>query len=78
MKVTPGGKELDMGKVFHMFFEMAGDDLFFLKPVRYAHQNEYRLLWHTTRIVPGYIDIVCPEARQFCTRFEDLFDQGTP
>ena len=73
MKVTPEGKELDMGKMFQNVFAAAGDDLFFIKSDIYAQQNEYRLLWLSPRDVTGHIDIVCPEARQFCTRFEDMW-----
>lgn len=72
MRVSPGSKNLDMGKMMQAVFGMAGDDLLFLKHIRYAHQNEYRLLWNTSRDIDTHIDIQCPEARQFCTRFEDL------
>ncbi len=81
LKVAPGAKEFDMGKMFQTVFSIAGDDLFFLKSEKYAHQNEYRLLWHTPRDVSGHIDILCPEARQYCSRFEDLFveaEAGVP
>lgn len=53
-------------------YSMAGDDLFFLKNSRYANQNEYRLLWLTSSRAKSHIDIVCPEARSFCTRFEEI------
>lgn len=73
MKVSPESKEIDMGKLAQTTFATAGDDLFFIKSDRYAHQNEYRLLWLTPNDVSGYVDIVCPEARQFCTRFEEMW-----
>ena len=73
MRISPEGKELDMGKLTQTIFDTAGDDLFFIKSNRYAHQNEYRLLWLTPNDVTGYVEIFCPEARQFCTRFEDLW-----
>ena len=72
MRVSPDSKNLDMGKMMRTMFGLAGDDMFFLKNTRYASQNEYRLLWNTFNNVVGHIDIICPEARQFCTRFEDL------
>lgn len=72
MRVSSDSKEIDMGKMMQTVFGLAGDDMFFLKHIRYASQNEYRLLWNTSNDVDGYIDIVCPEARQFCTRFEEL------
>jgi len=64
--------KVDLQKLMKLVSKIAGDDMFFLKSEKYAHQNEYRLMWHTPHEVAGYIDIVCPEARQFCTRFEDL------
>jgi len=52
---------------------MAGDDLLFLKESKYSAQCEYRFIWHTHDTnVKGYLDIQAPEARQFCTRFEEL------
>jgi len=69
---SPGSKTVDTQKFIAFIAGMAGDDAFFLKSDEYAHQSEYRLLWHTPNPVSGYIDIVCPDARQFCTRFEDL------
>lgn len=72
MRVSPDSKNIDMGKMMQAVFGLAGDDMFFLKHIRYASQNEYRLLWNTSNKIDGCIDIVCPEARQFCTRFEEL------
>jgi hypothetical protein len=66
----------DQQKVFSAIREMAGDDVYFLKDVRFANQSEYRMLWFTSGVVPDYIEIRCPEARQFCTRFEDLYVHG--
>jgi hypothetical protein len=75
MKTSKEEKEMDMGKLAQNIFATAGDDLFFLKSDVYAHQNEYRLLWLSRHDVTGHIDIVCPEARQFCTRFEDMWSE---
>ncbi|MFO1441452.1 MAG: hypothetical protein U1F81_24245 [Verrucomicrobiaceae bacterium] len=72
MKVTPEGKELDMGKMFSALGAIAGDDLFFLKKERYQHQAEYRLLWSSQSAIGDFIEVSCPDAIQFCTRFEDL------
>lgn len=72
MRVSPEGKELDMGKLFGSLFGMAGDDLYFLKIQKYQHQAEYRLLWSVKELHGDFIDIRCPDAVQFCTRFEDL------
>jgi hypothetical protein len=72
LRVSSDSKNMDMGKMMQTIFGMAGDDLFFLKSSKYAHQNEYCLLWCTSGQVNPYLDITCPEARNFCTRFEDL------
>lgn len=72
MRVSPERKELDMGKLFGSIFGMAGDDLYFLKNQKYQHQAEYRLLWAVNGLHRDFIEIQCPDAVQFCTRFEDL------
>lgn len=62
-----------LDKVMGFLGGMAGDDLLFLKESKYSAQCEYRFVWHTHDTkVTGYLDIQVPEARQFCTRFEDL------
>lgn len=71
MRISPERKELDMGKMFAAMSNIAGDDLFFLKQKTYEHQCEYRLIW-TASDAQDYIDISCPEAREFCTRFEEI------
>lgn len=71
MRISPEGKELDMGKMFAAISNIAGDDLFFLKQKIFEHQCEYRLIWSAAN-AQDYIDISCPEAREFCTRFEEV------
>lgn len=71
MRISPEGKELDMGKMFAAISDLAGDDLLFLKQKQYEHQCEYRLIWAAAH-AQEFIDIACPEARDACTRFEDL------
>ena len=72
MKIHPDKSDLDMEKMFNAIFGMTGDDLFFLKNLQYQHQAEYRLLWSVARDVADLIEVKCPDAVQFCTRFEDL------
>lgn len=72
MRVSPEGKAVDMGKLFGAVFGMVGDDLYFLKNRKYKHQAEYRLLWGTNKLHGDSIKIQCPDAVQFCTRFEEL------
>ena len=71
MRISPDENGLDMGKMFAAISNIAGDDLFFLKQKTYEHQCEYRLVWAASNS-QDYLDITCPEAREFCTRFEDL------
>lgn len=71
MRVSPGANGLDMGKMFTAISNIAGDDLLFLKQKRYEHQCEYRLIWSAAN-TQDYIDISCPDAREFCTRFEEI------
>ncbi len=72
MRLDPKSKDLDMGKMLSMVGGIAQDDLLFLKIGDYSHQNEYRMLWLTTTPAPDFIDVVCPEARTFCTRFDEI------
>lgn len=39
----------------------------FLKEKTFAHQAECRLFWFTDGLVPPYLNINAPEARQFCS-----------
>lgn len=44
-------------------------DSLFRKQVKYAAEQEYRLIWFTAlRHLIDYIDIRCPEARRYCQR----------
>ena len=43
-------------------------EAFFLKHIKYSHQGEYRFIWFASGAEKEYIDIVCPEAIQFCQR----------
>ena len=71
MRISPHGKEMDMGAMFAAISNVAGDDLLFLKLKNYEQQCEYRLIWYAEN-AQDYIDVTCPEAREFCTRFEEI------
>lgn len=65
--------KIDLGKMIGTLNRIAGDDLLFVKHAgKYAHQQEYRLLWMTHAPADTHLLIKCPEAIQFCSRFEDL------
>lgn len=73
LTVQPNGKKtVDLDKLTSGLFGAAGNDLFFVKSKKYHHQLEYRLLWAVHEKVEYYIDVTCPDAVQFCTRFEDI------
>jgi hypothetical protein len=69
-----GSIDLSMSNQEMMTFlnQAAGDDLLFLKNQKYTRQSEYRLLWFHTGETRDYIDIKCPDARQFCTKFDGM------
>ena len=48
-----------------------GPERMLLKRKRYAPQQEYRMVWGTRGDAAPYIDIQCPDARQFCARVDD-------
>ncbi len=47
---------------------LGGAELVLLKRKKYEDQQEYRLLWELDYITGGYIDIIVPNARQYCRR----------
>jgi hypothetical protein len=51
---------------YDKFIGIQSRDAFFIKHAKYAHQTEYRFIWFAQGIEKEYIDIICPEARQFC------------
>lgn len=73
---TSDSQNIDMNKMLQATAALAGEDMLFLKQTRYSSQCEYRMLWNTRNTADEYLDIVCPEAVQFCTRFEDLYAEN--
>jgi hypothetical protein len=58
---------MDMNKMFALSNEAGGNEVLFTKTKKYSQQHEYRMLWHSElNPFPDYIDIVAPEAIQFC------------
>lgn len=54
----------------------AFQEVCYLKDIEFKHQCEYRFIWDTDRLTASFIDIKCPEARAYCTRFEMLSEDG--
>jgi len=50
-------------------------DSYFIKRRQYANQCEYRLIWMALGDEVDYIDIKCPEARQFTERLSHAGDE---
>ena len=48
------------------FVAQQSRDAFFIKRSKYSHQAEYRFIWFAQGPEKEYIDIICPEAGQFC------------
>jgi hypothetical protein len=42
----------------------------FQKNESYKSQNEYRLIWFTTQPITNSLNIVCPEAIEYCERID--------
>jgi len=47
---------------------LAGEGKNFIKPIRYAQQNEFRITWRTPEDVETPLDIECPDAVAACRR----------
>ena len=51
----------------HKFRALAPGDEIFLKTLEYQSQEEFRFAWFQSgAITTDYVDIVCPDAREFC------------
>jgi len=49
---------------------LGGAELVLLKRKRYEDQQEYRILWELDAIGGEFIDVVAPNARQFCRKVD--------
>lgn len=65
--IGPNG-ELNFSSMVDYSRALGGPELVLLKPRRYEPQQEYRFIWELDRLDAPHIDIVCPQARQFCRR----------
>lgn len=70
MKISPEGQELDMGKMAQKMREINSVESFFMKPMEYQYQSEYRFIWLVQGKTEEYIEIECKEAIQFCERID--------
>jgi hypothetical protein len=56
----------DVANLNEQLVELTKGNELFLKQNKYAHQNEYRLIWFSQQKITESIIINCPEAREFC------------
>lgn len=72
MPMPPPGAESEAEKYFAAVEQKIHEDTklapYFMKPLRYAHQSEYRFVWCASPPTKETINIACPEARRFCEK----------
>jgi len=55
--------------------ELAGAHIHFLKHHSFRVQNEWRFVWRTNEWTQDHLDIVVPEARQFCSIWNNRYQE---
>jgi hypothetical protein len=45
-------------------------EAFFIKQLKFAHQNEYRFIWFAQGYEQDELFVISPEARQYCEKYE--------
>jgi len=59
------------GRQLHAQMSQSAYGALFFKPVKYAHQAEYRMIWFANGQPKESIDVRCPDAVQFCRRLDE-------
>lgn len=49
-------------------------EAFFIKRLKFAHQNEYRFIWFAHGYEQSELFVTCPEARRFCEKYEGKYE----
>lgn len=62
------GDKISMQAMFDSAALLNGAERMLLKEKTYQDQQEYRMLWFVDKETPDYIDISCPNARQYCRK----------
>ena len=57
---------LDMQMISDVNREVGGAELLLLKQEKYAVQQEYRFVWELDRLTSEHVDLIAPNARQYC------------
>ncbi|HEY8215239.1 MAG TPA: hypothetical protein VIG36_14040 [Methylocystis sp.] len=67
---SPDGN-IDMRAFMDAGQALGGPELVLLKTKQYQSQLEYRLLWEVDVTSGDYVDVIVPNARQYCRRVKD-------
>lgn len=59
-------RDFDFNTISPRLLDLATEAKYFLKPDKYAHQSEFRITWQMTSDVDLPLDILCPEAIEYC------------
>ncbi|WP_421722025.1 hypothetical protein [Alloalcanivorax xenomutans] len=51
---------------YDKFVAEQSKDSFFIKRSKFSHQAEYRFIWFAQGLEQEYIEVTCPEAREYC------------
>lgn len=62
---------MDRAKLETVISQVISHDVYFLKREAYVAQAEYRFIWLIDDVAGATIDLVVPEARHYCARWED-------
>lgn len=62
------GSDFDFNVMSARLIDLVNEAKYFVKPVAYSNQSEFRFTWQMPSDVDVPLDIKCPEAIQFCER----------
>lgn len=68
---TSDPSKMDPIKLEAVVSKVMTNDVYFLKREAYVDEAEYRFVWLIDGVADQVIDLVVPEARQYCARWED-------
>ncbi|MDT8408044.1 MAG: hypothetical protein RQ741_00460 [Wenzhouxiangellaceae bacterium] len=66
--IGANAKEIDRYSISHETAKMITAAKYFVKPLRYAHQDEFRFLWDASGDLHDAEIVHCPEAIRFCRK----------
>lgn len=63
--------KMDATKINSVIAEVINHDVYFLKRETYVGEAEYRFVWLIDGVADQALDLVVPDARRYCARWED-------